>query len=272
MQDLAESKPLHSSLSPREILQKYLRFLPWVIISAALALTIAWLKLRYSTPTYSVVGKLLVKDKNPYGNNSEKFGNIFMLPDDNSNLNNEIEIIKSRNMATRVVRSLGLQQQYAMKGKVRTSSAHATDLPFAWINELDIDSSLGYSVLISIVDNTHFTINESPKQYNFGQEVQVTGGRFRLIPQPGINPAPSTIQYILSYVHTDEMAAALSNNLGITRVEGASVLNMSYPSESTKIGAEVVNQYMKEYQLASLEDKKIIAQTTAVFIEKQLGR
>ena len=111
MEEIQNIKSGEAGLSPREIIQKYLRFLPWVIISVALALTLAWLQLRYATPIYNVTGKLLVKDKNPYGKSAEKFSGIFTLPDDNNNINNEIEIIKSRAMAARVVRSLGLQKQ-----------------------------------------------------------------------------------------------------------------------------------------------------------------
>ena len=92
------------SLSPRELIFKYLRYLPWVAISVAIALVGAYVKLRYSPPIYSVSGKLLVSQPPNYGG-GEKFDDIFMMQKSDK-LNDEIEIIKSRSIAARVVNSL----------------------------------------------------------------------------------------------------------------------------------------------------------------------
>ena len=45
MEETEKLQPAKVMLSPREIIQKYLRFLPWVIISVAVAYTIAWINL-----------------------------------------------------------------------------------------------------------------------------------------------------------------------------------------------------------------------------------
>src|SRR5690606_31671587 len=113
----------------------------------------AFIKLRYSTPIYNVTGKILVKDKAPYGGGSDKFNDILMMPGNGSNLNDEIEIIKSRSMAGRVVRGLGLQQQYAMKGNIRTSQAYVSDMPFQWIIESISDSLTGLGYEVTITEN-----------------------------------------------------------------------------------------------------------------------
>jgi hypothetical protein len=47
-------------VSPRELIFKYIRYVPWLIISVSLMLALAYVKLRYSTPIYNVSGKLLV--------------------------------------------------------------------------------------------------------------------------------------------------------------------------------------------------------------------
>lgn len=51
------------NLSVRDLFYKYVRFLPWVIISVALALLVAYVYLRYATPIYSVGGTLLIKNE-----------------------------------------------------------------------------------------------------------------------------------------------------------------------------------------------------------------
>src|SRR3954462_12906228 len=121
--------------SPKELLFNYLPYLPWVILSVLFFLSLAYLKLRYSTPVYNVTSKILVKDNNPYGKGTDKFSSIMTLPNGNTNLSNEIEVIKSRSLAGRVVRTLGMQQQYSLKGSIRTFQGHYSDIPFQWYVE-----------------------------------------------------------------------------------------------------------------------------------------
>jgi len=114
------SQKKQANVSPRELVVKYLRYLPWLIVSVALMLVVAYIKLRYSTPIYSISGKLLVKkNSSPYSNGGEKFNDIFMMQGSGNTLNDEIELIRSTSMAARVVRSLGLQTEFYNKGKIK---------------------------------------------------------------------------------------------------------------------------------------------------------
>ncbi|MET0572846.1 MAG: polysaccharide biosynthesis tyrosine autokinase, partial [Pedobacter agri] len=259
-----------SQASPKEIVQKYLPFLPWLLLSVVIALSIAFVKLRYSTPIYSVSGKILVKSKNPYGNSAEKFGNIFSLPDDNDNINNEIEIIKSRSMATRVIRSLDLQKQNYIRGKIRTSITHPSDMPFMWIIYTPKDSINDVSLLVKIVDNKKFRINEQTKDYYFNQRIKLNGIEFELHPTEAYLLRTDPNEYILNWQNEDVMSPGLSGSLNVVRVEGTSVINLTYSTDNIKLGLDIINQYMKEYVQSSFEDKKLIAISTLQFIDTQL--
>ena len=120
-----------NNFSPRELILRYLHYLPWIIISVALCLIGAWLKIRYTTPIYKVTAKLLVKDQNPYGGGDDKFQDIFTMSSGRENLNDEKEIIKSRPMAARVVKSLGLQLIIYNKGSIRNTLIRTEDAPFS---------------------------------------------------------------------------------------------------------------------------------------------
>ena len=112
--DARENK--QAGFTPRELIFKYLRYLPWILVSVFLMLAVAYINLRYATPIYTVSGKLLVA----HGNNragGDRFDDIFMMQGGSNNLNNEMEIIKSRFMAARVVKATGLQLNISIKAK-----------------------------------------------------------------------------------------------------------------------------------------------------------
>lgn len=255
--------------SPRELVFKYIRYIPWLILSVSLLLAGAYIKLRYSIPIYSVGGKLLVS-QNSYGNGGEKFDDIFMLqkPD---KVNDEIEIIKSRLIATRVISSLGLQLQVYNKGKIRSSVVYPRDMPFDFEMIAIADSARGFGLTVTLDGDNQFTINDQPTKYHFGQEVKKPDIFFRINSTNKNRAFFSSNVFIVTWSPLENMAAGLSGNIGVSRVnEGTNVLGISYQTENTRLGIDIVNQYMREYQQASLEDKREIAAKTLSFIDEQL--
>jgi tyrosine-protein kinase Etk/Wzc len=128
--------------SPRDLIFKYIRYLPWIVISVSLTMALAYLKLRYSTPIYDVAGKLLVTSQQNYANNSDKFDNIFM-GQNTVKINDEIEVIRSRFMASRVIRALNLNTTILNKGKIRSTTLHHSEAPFDIFIKNITDSSRG---------------------------------------------------------------------------------------------------------------------------------
>ena len=116
------------SITPREMLFKYIRYLPWLVISVAIMMILAYIKLHYSVPIYNVSGKMLVANRGT-STAGDKFDDIFMTQG-NVKINDEIEIIKSRSIAARVIKDLGLQTTIVNKGKIRNSLVHPLEAPF----------------------------------------------------------------------------------------------------------------------------------------------
>lgn len=264
------------SFTPRELVFKYIRYLPWVIISIALMLVLAYLKLRYSTPVYGVMGKMLVKkNSNPYGSGNGKYDDIFTIQGTGTNnLNDEIEVIRSRYMAARVVKSLGLQTQFYNKGKIKTPAViHPADLPFMFEITDQKDSLSAFSLLINIFNKTQFYLNESKTPYTLGQWIELPFGKIRisLNPQRDLKIFASN-EFIISYQPLESAAANLSQSIAVAQAGdiGSNVLAISYQTENTRMGLEIVDQFMEEYQKSTLEDKRQIQVNTLAFIDEQM--
>lgn len=270
MQENTTTQRSKESLTPRELILKYLRYLPWVVISVAIALVGAYVKLRYSTPIYSVSSKLLVNQSNLGSGGGEKFDDIFMMQRADK-LNDEIEIIRSRSMAARVVNSLRLQKQIYNKGKIRSGIYYPGEEPFNFeILQLK-DSSAGFSLVITLLPNNQYSINDQAKKYSINEIVDLPAVNFRISPNNKDLSALADNEFIISWVPTAGMAGTLSGNLGVTRVNDyANVLQLSYQTDNPRLGVDILNTYMDEYQKVNLEDKREIAAKTLSFIDEQL--
>lgn len=261
-----------SRVTPRELIVKYVRYLPWLAISVALLLMLAYVQLRYSTPVFSVSGKILVKNPNPYANNGDKFDDIFMMQQSgNRNLNDEMEIIRSRYMAQRVVSALKLQLMYYNKGKIRSSLIHPLEVPFNFEIISLRDSLRGFSWPIFILNEREYQIGEKSKPIYFGQVIDRPEGIFRISRNNISYKMFASNQFIVNWLPAASRAGGIGGGLRVAQaVDLSSVLQLTYETENPRLGKDIVDQYMREYQQSSLEDKRQIAVSTLSFIEDQL--
>ena len=114
----------------QEILFRYLIHWPWFVVSAIVCVALAWGYLRLTTPVYNISATVLIKDEKKGGGANmsselEKMGlNGFVSS--SSNIENEIEVLKSRTLAREVVSSLGLFVTYMDEDKFPNKELYRT--------------------------------------------------------------------------------------------------------------------------------------------------
>jgi capsular exopolysaccharide synthesis family protein len=269
--DLEQQRQINN-ISPRERLIRYLPYLPWLIACALLALFLAYLKLRYQPRIYSVSSTLMVKDPVIMGKGQDRMEDmIFANP--NKNINDEMQVIRSRNLGLRVVRSLGLELQYYNLGSVRVSLVKCSESPLL-LRILGLrDSTAGFRMPVKYLNEREFNLGDDPKPLPFGQPFETSEGRFLMERNRSGMDIGAFVKsdFIVEYVNpnsrTDQMVA---NIFAVPSGESNNIMQLTYESENPKVGAEILNQWMREYQLAGLEEKRLAAENTLAFINQQL--
>ena len=102
----------------KDLLVRYLFHWKWFFIGVILSLSFGHIYLRYQTPLYEVNATILIKDDKKGGMADElsAFEDLGILKS-NKNIDNEIEILKSRALMTRVVKELKLHISYFSYGR-----------------------------------------------------------------------------------------------------------------------------------------------------------
>jgi len=116
----------------REILEKYLSHWQWFALGAFLCLAIAYVYLRYATPQYQASTTILVKDEKKGGMLSElsAFSDMGLGNAMKNNVDNEIEILKSRSLVENTVKNLKLNVLLIGHGNIASSETFM-DAPIA---------------------------------------------------------------------------------------------------------------------------------------------
>jgi capsular exopolysaccharide synthesis family protein len=256
-----------TSLSVRDLLYKYLRYLPLFILSISFALLGGYVYLRYSIPQYSSNGVLLIKDdKSKSNRGNDKFEELFS----NSSVNNiqaEMELIKSKSLMRRVVDRLGLSVEYYGVGKVKSVSVYKR-APF-YIIPIEIKDSLeSISFDISIRSGENYQIDGLQGVYRFGQEFILPQGRFRLEKNQGGGVGSD---YLVRWMPAELAASQYVSLIKVApKSVGTGILNISITTENAQLSADIVNNLSAIYDEYSIEQMKASNDQILAFADDRL--
>ena len=161
--------------SIKELIFKYVVFLPLFIVSAGISVAVARIYLRYQIPYYSSGISVLVKDDkgSRSSSNTDALDEIvFIKP--KTNLINEIEVLKSATLMERVVRELNLNTSYWIEGKFKRTETYNTRI-ISYESISQKDTNTGFNVVIQFKDKNHFEV-EGLRNQLFAPEQVIHGG------------------------------------------------------------------------------------------------
>lgn len=258
-------KTEQANLSFKDVLFKYLRFLPLFIISLALSLLVAYVYLRYTDPVYRSSGALIVKEDKSGGGSDDRFQQMFVL-DNSINIKNEIEIIKSRPLMKRVVEELGLNFTYYVKGKIKESNIYRAS-PF-FVDVLEIaDSNARFDLNVTIENSQQFRVNEDKTIHNFGQKFENDYGTFVFTYNP---IATLNKEYRVAWEPVSNVVNDMASRLTVAPGGSAGVIQLSFEATNPQLAADVIDKLMKEYQVATREDKNETNRRMLEFIDERM--
>lgn len=123
MENNTSTENLEQELNLRAVLDNYLTHWKWFLLGVLVSLSIAFVYLRYSIPLYQASATILVKDEKKGGMLSElsAFADMGLGGGLKSNVDNEIEILKSRTLVESTVKKMDLNIALIVKGKIINS-------------------------------------------------------------------------------------------------------------------------------------------------------
>lgn len=259
----------------KEFLMKYVYYLWLFALILGVSFFCAWLYLRYTKPIYSVSATLLIRNENNTrgggsGNAGDMFADIALFQS-NTNKQNEIQILSSRSMMERVVRALGINYTYYVKGNVKTTNIYKDNPVELEIVSL-VDSTRPVSFAIQFTGKNTFRIGEETTERYIGNEFKTSNGVFKLVPRPSSFGNLATQQvYLINWMPIIDAAKSYAGGLVVKPANDLStVLSIQYTTDKPELGADIVNKLLVEYGLAAIEDKNEINKKILAFMSDRL--
>jgi len=255
----------------QQLVSKYLPYWPMFLIAIALALGIAFIYLRYKVPIYEATATIIIKDEKK-GNEASKLMESLDQISSKKIVENEIEILQSRTLMTNVVKALNLYAPVYEQGQVHTIAAY-TKSPITIVSPLP-DS-------IMELDKIYFSYNPEKESvllnnkysYPLNQLVNTPYGVLKFVPNKYYMPGDTLSDKLyFSLANPSNVAQDL---LGALRVEPSSklssVIDLYFRDESPQRAEDILNQLLKAYDQASINEKDKLAANTLAFVNERLN-
>lgn len=274
----------------QEILFRCLVHWPWVVFSVIVCIACAWGYLRLTTPVYNTSATVLIKDDKKGSGASmsselERMGLDGFVSSSN-NVDNEIEVLRSKSLAREVVNHLGLFVTYKDEDEFPSRELYRTSPVVVSLTPQEADK-LPHPMEVSMTlqptgaMDVQITIGEKEYRKQFEKLPAVFPTDEGTIAFFANNDTLSSFRpenvtkerHITAFINRPfSVAKGYANSLSITPTSKmTSVVVISLKNSNTRRGKDFINKLLEMYNVNANNDKNEVAQKTAEFINERIG-
>lgn len=289
-----ESK--EENIDVKELLFKYLIHWPWFVGAVVACLIAAWVYLHVSTPVYNISATVLIKDDKKGGSAGmlsglESLGLDGMISS-SQNIDNEIEVLRSKTIVKEVVEDLGLyisytdEDEFPSRNMYKTSPVQVSLTPQEadlleepMIVKMALQPQGSMDVTVKIDDD------EYQKHFEKLPAVFPTDKgtlAFFLTPDSVLSSKRTSEETTASEKTTRNITATINKPLTVAKwccknmtieptSKTTSVAVISLKNSNVQRGKDFINKLLEMYNINTNNDKNEVAQKTAEFINERIG-
>ena len=274
----------------QELLFRYMIHWPWFVISIIICIACAWGYLRLTTPIYNISATVLIKDEKKGGGASmssdlEKMG-LEGFVSSSSNVDNEIEVLRSKSLAREVVNNLGLFVTYMDEDEFPSKELYHTSPVLVSLTHQEADKLPGRMEINMILQPTgalgvQITVGEKEYQKQFDKLPAVFPTDEGTVAFFANNDTLSAVcpenitkeRHITAFINRPfSVLKEYVNSLSIAPTsKTTSVVVISLENTNTRRGRDYINKLLEMYNINANNDKNEVAQKTAEFIDERIG-
>lgn len=296
MQDLnntpMQENQEEESFNIYEIIFKYLVYWPWFVASVIVCLVVAFLYMRYQTPVYNISSAVLIKEQDPRtkainaANGAlgalQDMGGFSMT----SSFDNEVEILKSRTLISKVVTELGLYINTSEKRFLGYNvPLYKTSPVNVFLTPEEAERLYG-GVKLDMKYTVEGKLSVKAKYFTEDDEEHEVECDFDSIPAvfptpvgvfsfskndsvPALEEDMKLVTYISSPTAT---AIAYAKNMEVSPTsKTTTIAAISVKNSSKRRGVDFINSLVANYNQDANDEKNEVARKSAEFIEDRLA-
>lgn len=261
----------------KALLTSYTKHWKWFLLSILVALSIAYVYIRYKIPEYKVQAKIKVLEEKNGAPEMSIYKDLDLFGAGKNKVEDEIEVLNSRSNYLEVVKQLGINVVLRNVGTVTESEIYRT--PPIKLSFLEADSIVRRarsSFYLDISSTTTFGYSEEQdgpvKVYSFGKAIPTDVGEVIIT---------TNVEHFNSYKGKKikveisplvDVALAYKAKTSIAPAQDFSnIVNLSLNDPIPQKAIDVLNTLIGIYNKNAIDDKRVIAERTFDFINDRIA-
>jgi len=285
-QQIFDQQP-EDSVNIQEIIGKYLQHWKWILLFTFVFCGIAYIYLKGQPSIYKSTSTVLVKDdkSGSLGSDLDVFSDLG-LSKGNSNLYNEIEVFKSRDLIMKVVKSLKLNTQLTQQNNSLNADQfyYGDNAPFEFqFNDTTEENyNNSFSLELTKIKENKFSVyqkyNENQNEYNtflgefkFGEYFETRGGKLSISKTERFNKNHLDAKFTFSISSFSSATGRWKSKFEVNTInKDASVLALSATGLIKEENNDFINQLIIKHEENAIADKNEITKNTSAFIAERM--
>lgn len=263
----------------QEWLSKLIKY--WWLLLAGLTLSVAagQLYLRYSTFEYAANAKVLIKGVGRSGSLSESgiLADNLGISAGGKDMNNEIEILRSRPILVKTIKKINAHITYYRLGSIKNTELYNTSPILVNSFELNEDVKLPFTFFVTMGYYNDFEFSKKqegkPEVYEYGQEFENHFGKFLIERNEDEKLVPGVYQ--INLLDPEGVAGYYKNQL-IVEIVGAqgssSILELKLIDQSPEKAKDLLDTLISVYNEEEINDETQVLTNTVHFISERMKR
>ena len=281
-----ETDEMSSNFDLKSLWMMFIMHWQWFVLSVLLCLAGAFVYLRFKQPTYSADVKILIKevDEGAAAMTGAMDLSQFGVVSNTNGFNNELEIISSKNLAIRTVKSLKLYVNYRLGGTVRDTEIYKNS-PFLVDIEENRLEDLETPISLEITEAKEGVVVKTKVQRLVGEEYAEVESEEVLKELPGTLRLPEGVLMIQRnpggelkgktlFVDVMPLRSVARRYVGALSVSPTSktttVAQLRVVDTNVGRALDYLSELVKSYNIDANEDKNEVARKTEEFINERI--
>jgi uncharacterized protein involved in exopolysaccharide biosynthesis len=243
-----------------------------ILLGVALGLGCAWTYLRYATPVYSASTTILIREEGKSGGlGEEAILQELGLGGGNKKLENEIQLLQSRTLMTKVAETLHLGTHYIGKGRVKTSESYPNS--GVSLDSIHWNNNPGsLTMRVKALDALRFELMTPDTGLIGAWSAPVLLHGDTLWFSKDKNKDLNGDNYDITTGRDAGAVAGILGRLAIkpTAKQNSSVLELTLSDIMPERAADILNTLVAAYNKEAVDDKNEVALKTLDFINRRL--
>jgi uncharacterized protein involved in exopolysaccharide biosynthesis len=264
----------------RELIEKYLVYWKWILFSVVLVMIIGVIYYRAQYNQYQLKSTLLITDNSSGSQMSQmsilKQLDAFGMSSSSSNIYNENQVLRSKELIKKVVNELKLYNHYSIRSFLK---------PIELYSASPVEVQMAYEDMLLIKKPLEFSIEYDEGLYIVSGAYMRDNFKYELKALPAIIATPAGKVQIslkdLTALQEDEVYVKISNPIVVVKIYQESLLSTDVPMDGDLVnitfketniqkGKDFLRYLIEFYNQDAIDQINKSANFTALFIDGRL--